>query len=206
MIWSAMTGFTHYQHYHRLHDHVRIHTEDDSTWEDFRNAVDKFIGDTHRSTFQQSMAKNENGVAVMSAAGILEKPVANVYAVDQIFKPNGKVGNGFTSHKSKPKKKEANPNNFNTNNNNNSNSTPSAPNQNQQKPKPKEKSQNVKGAKQCAWCGDTSHKYFQCKTLGDGKWKDKVCNRCGGKGHPPETCSSPSKSKEKSTKNESPKK
>ena len=102
MIWSAMTGFTHYQHYHRLHDHVRIHTGDQSTWEEFKNAVDAFIGDTHRSTFQQSMIKNENGVAVMSAAGVLEKPTSSIFAVGDLFKPNGKVGNGFTSHKSKP--------------------------------------------------------------------------------------------------------
>ena len=91
------------------------------------------------------MIKNENGVAVMSAAGVLEKPTAHVWAVSDMFKPNGKVGDGFTSHKSKPKVKGNNYNNFNTN----SNTSQSAPNQNTNsyKPKPKEKQQNVKGAK-----------------------------------------------------------
>ena len=83
----------------------------------FKKAADEFIGDVHRYTFQQSMIKNENGVSVMSAAGILEKPTAHVWTVSDMFKPNGKVGNGFTSHKSKPKFKENNYNNFNTNSN-----------------------------------------------------------------------------------------
>ena len=142
------------------------------------------------------MIKNENGVAVMSAAGILEKPTS-ISDVGDLFKPNGKVGNGFQSHKLKPTIPEKEANKFTKVSN------APQPASNQQMPtkqQSKEKQQNLKGAKQCAWCGDTSHKYFQCTTFGNGKWKDRVCNRCNGKGHPPETCSNPPKSKEENGK------
>ena len=54
---------------------------------------------------------------------------------------------------------------------------------------------NKKGARQCAWCGDTSHKYWNCNTHGNGKWKNRQCNRCLGTGHPSEVCSNPRKEK-----------
>ena len=207
MIWAAMYGFTHYQHYHRLHDHVRVHCGENGTWEEFKKAVDEFIGDIHRYNFQQSMIKNENGVAVMSASGVVEKS-GPIFGVGNMFKPNGKKGNGLAiTHKTIDNiKNNKNKKNKNKQDSNASQSTAASANQNDlnspkaQNDKPKEKHENKKGARQCAWCGDTSHKFFHCKTHGNGKWKDRVCNRCGGKGHPPETCSNPPKGKEENKK------
>ena len=73
--------------------------------------------------------------------------------------------------------------------------SPKAPKKQDQNSKQNKKNDSKAGKKQCAWCGDTSHKHFQCKTHGNGKWEGKHCNRCKGVGHPPEVCSTPPKKK-----------
>ena len=41
----------------------------------------------------------------------------------------------------------------------------------------------------CGWCNG-KHNLWTCKTQGDGKWVDKICNQCNGRGHPKAVCPS----------------
>ena len=197
MVHSALNGFQNYHHYHRLTDYIRVTVGDNAPWEKFKKCVDDFIGDTHRIQFQESMCKNENNVAIMSAAGISEK-ANNVCAIRSTFRPLKKTEPKGPQPFSKGNKKTDNRSNFNTVSTTASSdalASPKAQKKQNKKGKGNPAPEQKKGVKQCAWCGDTSHKHFQCKTHGNGKWDGKKCNRCNGVGHPPEVCSTPSKKK-----------
>ena len=206
MVQSALAGFMKYQHYHRLHDHLRVQCGDDATWDVFRDHVDRFIGDVHKNAFQQSILKNERGVAVMTAANILSSPtgINHVHNSFRPIKPVKKIDKMDVDSTGDGVKKPKNDQKINNNkklnvktNSQTGTSSPSSANANG-KWKKKEKTtpiENKKGARQCAWCGDTSHKYWNCTTYGNGKWKDRTCNRCEGRGHPSEACCNPPKSK-----------
>ena len=171
MVDCAMRGFEVYDNYHRIHDHVRVTAGLDPDWETFKEAVDKFCGDPHRQQFDRAIYTNENGLQSMAISGIAEQSeVEYVNAIKAQFPAKRKFkGKGKGQYNKKPTYQ-----------------------------KPPQYSENemyyqFSKSDKCAWCGEKSHKHWQCKTLGNGKWDDKICNKCGGKKHPPELCATPTK-------------
>jgi hypothetical protein len=179
MIQCAMMGFLKYGDSWRLTDHIRTSVGETPSWESFKEAVNKFLGDTYRYQFERSMINNDNGLQAMTAASVIipQSEEGYINYIDnqlrgQNFKgSNKKKGNWQKHDKSnnassnlKPVPKTAN--------------TESIPN----------KSKNKK--KICAWCSE-SHQTFQCKTHGNGKWDKHKCSRCKGIGHPVEACVNP---------------
>ena len=178
VVMGAWTGFLKYNNFNRLHDHLRVTCGENADWEPFSKAVNKFIGDIHRVNFHKAILTNENGIATMSAAGVLQNSKHFVGNVTNSFKPKGapyaKKGAGRGKNKDSGNDHEVGKNKGNN-----------------KDLGPKEK----KGSKKCAWCGDTSHQYFRCPNVDTKKWANKVCTRCKGTGHPSETCSTPAQSK-----------
>ena len=192
MVMSATTGFLKYHHHNRLLDHLRVDVGENPTWEAFQKSVDKFIGDTHRSQFQQAIIRNDNGIASMSAACIGMEKIA-INAVQNQFKAlnpkavaktnKGKGKNNSTQNKEKAK-----------------GSTDPKPKskgkgKGTEKPTPSKKSEKsektgkeIAKKEPCAWCSSEAHKTFQCVKRGDGKWENKQCNICKGFGHPRKAC------------------
>ena len=122
------------------------------------------------------MYQNHNGLQAMTAAGVLAKIPDDPTEYDSYMV--NYVANQFQGKRAKgrgkgfQKKFENKPNKAQFDS--------STPNQN----KPK-----------CAWCNSTAHRTYQCKNFGNGKFKDKKCNRCGGVGHPQAACVNPPKQK-----------
>ena len=174
MVQCALQGFDQYNNSYRVLDHVRTNAGENPKWEKFKEVVDKFIGDTYRSQFCTAMYQNHNGLQAMTAAGVLEKIPDNPTEYDEYM--INYVANQFQGKKAKAKGKGFN-----------------------KKPESKPTkaqfdSQASNRTKQkCAWCNDKSHLTYQCKTYGNGKFKDKKCNRCGGIGHPQGACINPPK-------------
>ena len=183
MVSCATEGFGNYNNSNRILDYIRTSCGEKAPWADFKKYVDKFLGDLHRSQFTKAIMHNDNGLAAMTTAAVLnpEDPEYINYVQNQ-FKPKGKKGKGKgKNQKSKGK-------------NNQQFSNP--PNS---KGKGGGKNNNNNNTKKCAWCGSNHHSH-QCKTHGDGKWDTKQCNRCKGFGHPQAACITPMKKKEKPSK------
>ena len=185
MVQSAMAGFTKYQHCEQLHDYVRVHCGEGPTWESFREHVDIFIGNIHKNAFQQLILEDKNGEITTTKSNFIISPKFLISS-----NPLRAIKKSCLNESKKNKKlKEVSQNEklspF---------STKSEKSKSQKKGKTS-RPVNKKGARQCAWCGDTSHKYWNCNTHGNGKWKNRQCNRCLGTGHPSEVCSNPRKEK-----------
>ena len=183
MVQCAMIGFGNYNNSYRILDHIRTNAGENPSWADFKNCVDRFLGDTFRSQFETAMYRNHNGLQAMTAAGIIEKSDLDSDMVNLI-------PNQFKGKKAKGKGKGKNT------------TTPFQPKTDNAKGSPNLQSDNSKSksVKKCAWCNNTSHPTYLCKNYGNGKWTDKKCNRCNGLGHPQEACINPPKKKKEEKK------
>ena len=71
VIHQAVKGLHKYENSYRLLDHIRCSVGEFPKWDDFKTAVDKFLGDVHRSHFVTNVFTNHNGLQAMNTAGIL---------------------------------------------------------------------------------------------------------------------------------------
>ena len=187
VIGCALKGFKMYHNHTRLTDHIRANTPDmideGQDWPIFRNIVDKFLGDTHKQSFQDHIF-SDNAITqeTMSAAGISD----NAEMINQIFAKNNMYKSMNFSSKSKKKNNENQSNKNNENKSNGSNST------NSQTPKSKKK-KNEQKEPVCSWC-KANHKTWNCKNQeAKKKWSKTACKNCKGVGHPQDICPNPKK-------------
>ena len=203
VIHQAVKGLHKYDNSFRLLDHIRCSVGEFPTWDEFKEAVDKFMGDVHRSHFVTNVFSNHNGLSAMNTAGVLEADDEN----DEVIQVNY-IANEFRGRYQNKNKKGYDKNKGNNGKNGQSNYTKQQQGNNPQvsdKPNPqkgkgKGKGKNKKPERMCLWCGEKTHYSNQCKTFGNGKWDGKQCNKCKGYGHPQDLCTTPSKKIKENTK------
>ena len=197
VITMARKGFECYQGHQELLNTLRMHLQSDQnpTWKDFKIVVDKFLGDSVRYTFNTAILDNQNGIAAMDISGI-NKTTSPPMVGNLDFKPVAK----FVETKGKPAKVEMEtlvPKDNKplqsaikrTSVVSNAKSVTSFKSNNSNVNKNKGKNNNKPKTFVCGWCNGP-HNSWNCKTQGNGKWKDKICQHCKGTGHPKSVCPS----------------
>ena len=173
MVTCALIGFEQYNNSYRILDNVRTQAGERPTWNDFKTAVDNFLGDIWRRQFETAMVKNVDNIQAMTASSVFAQTTPQINYVNSQFR-----GKQMKSNKGKGKGRGN-----------------KQPKQTEQY-KPTEPSTDVKmKMNKCAWCDMTNHASYECKTFGKGRWDGKQCNRCKGYNHPPSICPSPGKKK-----------
>ena len=196
MAFIAVNGFSNFDHSYRVIDHIRSKLGDAPKWNEFKEQVNKFLGDTQRNQFQQSFFRNDNGLQAMTAAGVLEDcPQINAVR-SQFQNKNLKKGKGKGNQKGQSN--ENNNQNKNQNSGNNQNKYQNSGKNQNSKPKYNAAGKKPKftpGKTKCVWCDSVDHKDDDCKTKGNGKWDNRPCFGCGGVAHPIQKCPNPIKKK-----------
>ena len=192
VIHQAVKGLHTYDNSFRLLDHIRCSVGEFPTWEEFKDAVNKFLGDPHRSHFVTNMYTNHNGLQAMNTAGIFASDDKDDDAIQINY-----IANEFRGKFQKKKGNDKNKGQYGNNESKTANQNPQA----SDKSNPQNGGKKPKSERMCLWCGEKSHYSNQCKTFGNGKWDGKQCNRCKGWGHPQDLCTNPSrKTKDKNSK------
>ena len=181
MVTCALMGFENYNNSYRILDNVRTQVGERPNWIQFKEAVDKFLGDIYRRQFEQAMIKNTDNIQAMTASSVFAQTTPQINYVNSQFRGKQWKNNSENNrNKGKGKGKGR------------GNRQPKQPGQY----KPTEQSTDVKmQMNKCAWCDYTNHSSHECKTFGKGKWDGKQCNKCKGYNHPPAICPSPGKKK-----------
>ena len=79
---SARRGFTKYNDHKRLTDWLRtVVDEHNPQWDPFKNAVDKFLGDIHRTEYNEAAINNHNGLMAMDTSAVLDMTPLKVHNV-----------------------------------------------------------------------------------------------------------------------------
>ena len=185
VVHLANTGFDQYSHSFRILDHIRTNAGENPTWQKFKEVVDNFLGDTHRTQFCQGIYEDRNGLQSMTTAAVIQTKEDEPNHINYI-------ASQFQGKKSKGKGKGKS-----NNNNNKTYQAKFSQASSNLKPDDNKSDKNQKAKKKCAWCGEQNHPTWKCRTWGNGKWDNKECNRCKGRGHPQEACSNPPKKEKK---------
>ena len=201
-IAHARQGFTKYHDHkwvlHGVRDKVDF---DDCTWIEFRDAVDKYLGEAVRAEHVRQRLLGR-GPDPMDVSGIFaDKTEDNSNFIGGLSSPlkgNPKKAKGKGKGKS-----NNNQNKAQTNNNKQNKSTPNkngnSNNNNAQKASPKQKGKgkgkkNKQNMPKCGWCGQTTHRHWECnhpEGRGSKKWDSYKCKNCDQFKHPEAVCPLP---------------
>ena len=216
VVLLAKNGFAKYHNSRALLNYCTTELPRNPTWYQFKQVVDKFLGDHNRDDFNRFKMLGQSsylGTMPMDCSAIMKKPQQG--EVNSMFnainpKPNNKVGKGKGKGQSSPNKggnkpsfpqRSSNSNKGNlgkskgtgkgngksiTNSGSNSQNKTFAPNT-KGKSKGKPAPKKKPNPPRCGWCG-SNHPSYACKDKNNPKWANYQCKLCKGWKHPEAVC------------------